>query len=594
MSNEEPKIIIDTHNPENPVGLETPALPTELVKWQERLRDAGVICKDIAFLNVYPWGSRDFTTHPALKDLNNPANVVGKLSETWQSLTKRLSAQQPVALARHGSDLVAVYLMSEWNDKPAIIGCLIAAPYNDKIIQIIQLALGWLQIPASNDVLIRSHRAAQLLEMLGHVLSQETARAGAQDWINRTIAWIRTERPDIEDMSLSLFTVTRGVPKWYVSSDVALAEKGSPIMQSALEVAARAIVEFQEQHTAEWWACPLLDAGHVRGVLLARHQEYKELLPAPVLDIFRASSSLAEPILRHWQKAERPLWQHVAASIVVVYRKLTGSGYLTWKVAVVAGLLILAVLTFWPVNDLVKADLVIEGKTRWVITAPEAGFLATVAVRPGDHVKSDQLLATLDTRDLLVEQAKQQSASDQADGHLRKAMGEGEAADSAQAVADLHQAQAQLALVESKLSRSMIKAPMTGIVVSGDWTQQIGSPVENGKELFQIAEDGSYRAILHVLDSDIARVHVGQEGHLRLTSLPAQTFDFSVTRVTAMASVQANNNGFRVEAKWVGDVPKLSPGMQGVGKVIVGQTNLITKWTRPLINWLRMKLWGIV
>jgi multidrug resistance efflux pump len=338
---------------------------------------------------------------------------------------------------------------------------------------------------------------------------------------------------------------------------------------------------------------PLLDAGRVKGVLVARHQEYKELLPGPVLDIFRASSSLAEPILRHWQKAERPLWQHVMASIVVVYRKLTGSGYLTWKVAAVAGLLILAVLTLWPVNDLVKADLVIEGKTRWMINAPEAGFLASVAVRPGDHVKTNQVLATLDNRELLVEQAKQQSAAEQADGHLRKAMGEAEAADSAQAVTDLHQAQAQLSLVETKLARSVIHAPMNGIVVSGDWAQQIGSPLENGKELFQIAEDGSYRVILHVLDNDIGRVHVGQQGHLRLTSLPAKTFDFSITRVTAMATVQSNNNGFRVEAKWVGDVPKLSPGMQGVGKVVVGQTNLITTWTRPLINWLRLKLWGI-
>jgi hypothetical protein len=135
---------------------------------------------------------------------------------------------------------------------------------------------------------------------------------------------------------------------------------------------------------------------------------------------------------------------------------------------------------------------------------------------------------------------------------------------------------------------------MNGIVVSGDWVQQIGSPVENGKEMFQIAEDGSYRVILHVLDSDIARVHAGQMGHLRLISLPSQTFDFSVTRVTAMATVQSSNNDFRVEAKWVGSVPKLSPGMQGVGKIVVGRTNLMTTWTRPLVNWLRLKVWGIL
>ena len=57
----------------------------------------------------------------------------------------------------------------------------------------------------------------------------------------------------------------------------------------------------------------------------------------------------------------------------------------------------------------------------------------------------------------------------------------------AQAAAELRQAQAQLALVETKLARSSLSAPLDGIVVAGDWAQQVGGPVENGKELFEIA-----------------------------------------------------------------------------------------------------------
>ncbi len=51
-------------------------------------------------------------------------------------------------------------------------------------------------------------------------------------------------------------------------------------------------------------------------------------------------------------------------------------------------------------------------------------------------------------------------------------------------------------------------------------------------------------------------------------------------------------NGFRVEAEWVGEAPPLSPGMQGVGKVEVGRSNLLTIWTRSSIDWLRLKLWA--
>jgi len=32
--------------------------------------------------------------------------------------------------------------------------------------------------------------------------------------------------------------------------------------------------------------------------------------------------------------------------------------------------------------------------------------------------------------------------------------------------------------------------------------------------------------------------------------------------------------------------------MQGVGKITVGQANLLTVWTRSLVDWLRLKLWS--
>jgi hypothetical protein len=57
--------------------------------------------------------------------------------------------------------------------------------------------------------------------------------------------------------------------------------------------------------------------------------------------------------------------------------------------------------------------------------------------------------------------------------------------------------------------------------------------------------------------------------------------------------VEEGSNGFRVEAAWVGPVPAISPGMQGVGKIEVGDSNLLTVWTRSSVDWLRLKLWGL-
>jgi hypothetical protein len=99
--------------------------------------------------------------------------------------------------------------------------------------------------------------------------------------------------------------------------------------------------------------------------------------------------------------------------------------------------------------------------------------------------------------------------------------------------------------------------------------------------------------VLHVADRDISRVHPGQDGELRLAGQPQHSYVFKVSQVTATASVHEGVNGFRVEASWAGEAPTLSPGMQGVGKVAVGRANLLTIWTRPLLDWLRLKIWSL-
>ena len=253
-------------------------------------------------------------------------------------------------------------------------------------------------------------------------------------------------------------------------------------------------------------------------------------------------------------------------------------------------MLLLAVLLLVPVDDRVTAHTVIEGRTRQLVTAPFEGFIAEALVRPGDRVRQGQVLLRLDDRDLKLEQAKLRGERDQAGAKLRQAMADREAASVALASAELQGAEGQLALVEAKLARAQLVAPIDGLIVTGDWVQQVGAPAEAGKELFEIASEG-YRVVLHVPERDIARVRTGQRGVVRLAGQPQDGHDFELSRVTATASVQDGANGFRAEAAWVGDAPPLSPGMQGVSKIVVGTSNLVTIWTRESVAWLRLKLW---
>jgi multidrug resistance efflux pump len=564
-----------------------PELVEAIAAWQGRLSSAGVACRAVAVHSSSPNWLIDFDASQAA------------LQSQWQELWPQVSPSNPLLLASNGpqsgGDLLLATTIQMPTGQVGVIGIALAPPHNDRTVRLVLLSLGWLQLALSASGLTRSQRAARLLELLGHVASQSSARAGAQEWINRTAAWIREEMPaPASSLALTLFDVRRGFPHWWVASDTAWAEKGSSAVQEGTEVAARAAVETQEVRLPGWWAAPVVDDGEVVAVLVAR-QESSEgglTLPEATLTVLRASLALAEPLLRRWRDADRSLPRHVVDATGSAWRKLTRPGYLAWKAGAAGLVLTLVVLLVWPVPDRVTATTVIEGRQRQVITAPFDGFIGQVLARPGERVVRGQMLARLDDRDLKLEQARHHSERDQASGKVRQAMTDHDSPALALAQAEVQQAEAQLALVEAKLGRAGLTAPLDGLLVTGDWVQQIGSPVEVGKEMFEIAAGEGYRVVLQVPDRDIARVHVGQLGVLRLTGQPQVAHEFRVSTVTATATVQDSVNGFRVEAEWQGQAPPLSPGMQGIGKIEVGTSNLLTVWTRTSIDWLRLKIWS--
>jgi len=158
--------------------------------------------------------------------------------------------------------------------------------------------------------------------------------------------------------------------------------------------------------------------------------------------------------------------------------------------------------------------------------------------------------------------------------------------------AQLDQARAQLALIDEQLTRTRIVAPFDAIVVKGDLSQSLGAPVERGNVLFEVAPLDAYRVIMKVDERDITRVAVGQGGTLALASMPHSPLSLEVDKITPVSVVEEGRNFFRVEAKVLGGVDKLRPGMEGVGKIHVERRKLGWIWTHKIWHWLRMWVWS--
>jgi len=238
--------------------------------------------------------------------------------------------------------------------------------------------------------------------------------------------------------------------------------------------------------------------------------------------------------------------------------------------------------------------------------APFDGFIREANARAGDRVKQGDVLARLDDRDLQLESAKWQAEAELADRKLREVMAKGQAVEVRIAQAEAEQARAELNLVREKLARVSLVAPFDGVVVRGDLSQQLGSPIETGKVLFEVAPLDAYRVVLKVDERDIPQIRQGQSGELVLAGLPGQHMGILVSQVSPVANAEDGHNSFRVEASVVGAPNSqgqagkpavvglgLQPGMEGVGKVKVGEHSLFWLGFHRIWDWARYTAWSL-
>jgi multidrug resistance efflux pump len=305
----------------------------------------------------------------------------------------------------------------------------------------------------------------------------------------------------------------------------------------------------------------------------------------------RGIIALVAPILEAKRQNDRMIILKLSDSITTQAKRLLGAGYAGRKLA----LLFLAIAAIFSVNATgeyrLTAATTLEPSVRRSIVSPFNGYVNEAEVRAGDIVGKGGLLCSLDSRDLSLERSRWLNQQTQYEKQRQEAIASNDRAKANIISSQLEQAAAQLNLVQSQLKRTRLVAPFDGIVVSGDLSQRIDGSVEQGEILFELAPLNSYRIILQVDEYRIADVRKGQRGVLVLPALMERTYEFEVEKITPISSQKEGKNYFRVEAKLVKPDDVLRPGMEGLGKISVDRRNLVSIWTRDVIDWMRMKVW---
>jgi RND family efflux transporter MFP subunit len=336
---------------------------------------------------------------------------------------------------------------------------------------------------------------------------------------------------------------------------------------------------------------PMTEGDDIFGAItLLRGEE--QPFDAETVRLCKQAVSLLTPFLKLKKENEQALTTSITKAAKHHLTNVLGFKYLKTKLAVAALAGFVLVTGLLKSDFQVTADAVLEGKMQRVVAAPIEGFLVSASVRAGDTVRKGDLMATLDDAELQLELSKLNGQLQKFRREYREALSTNDLVKVRVISAQIDQATAEMELTQQQLQKIALTAPFDSVVIEGDLSQMLGSPVERGDTLFKLAPLEGYRIILKVDESLISYVAVGQKGMLALSSMPDRIFELTVQKITAVSKADNNKNIFRVEASLDHAPDLLRPGMEGIGKVNAGRQRLLWIWTHELVDWLRLWIWS--
>lgn len=334
---------------------------------------------------------------------------------------------------------------------------------------------------------------------------------------------------------------------------------------------------------------PLRVEGDLVGVVLLE-REAADPFPAGSVPLLRLVAEFIGPALWTRRLADRGVLAVVRDRTIDLGRAIVGPRHTGKKLGALAAVLVLIGGAVIPIPGRIKAGAEVAAETSRTIPAPFTGYLASTLVRPGDEVKVDQPLATMDTAELSLQLAESSADRDKLSAQFDEAQQAGELGKSKSYAAAIEQTTAQIEKIRFHLDKSVIRSPIDGRIAQGDLESFISAKIDPTQPLFVIVADRNV-VNLQIDERDVNDVRIGQSGRLTIKALPGRPVPLKVTRVNPMAEAVAGANIYRAEAELLEPAPWLKPGMTGTARLDKGWTTGLKWLLDPLIDAARMKLW---
>ncbi len=262
-----------------------------------------------------------------------------------------------------------------------------------------------------------------------------------------------------------------------------------------------------------------------------------------------------------------------------------------WGIGALLTLLALVVVP-WPLR--VEGPVRVLPGRRAAVTAGVDGIVKEILHREGDRVAAGDVIATLKDETYQASLAEARSALQIAESEMAQHTQEGDAAGMFQAQSRRDELRAKLAFEQEQLSKTFLRSPIAGVIVTPHIEQRVGQALPRGAELAVVADAENVTAEVAVPEADAALVRAGDRTALKMNPFPTRVFRGQVQRVGAELRQEGEENFVIAEARVPNPDRTLRAGMLGRAKVSVGTRRLATAIFRKPVRYLWLKIWPLL
>ncbi|WP_186776422.1 efflux RND transporter periplasmic adaptor subunit [Rubripirellula reticaptiva] len=270
------------------------------------------------------------------------------------------------------------------------------------------------------------------------------------------------------------------------------------------------------------------------------------------------------------------LWSRPSRSLPTIALSVVQRS--TWALVTVAVLLLLGL--FWPVPYRVACTARVETMGGRFVSAPFEATLLAANVRPGDAVEKGEVLCELDGRPLRLEREALISEIGQASKEYDVALAGRKIADAQQSELRRKQLNRQLDLITDRLANLEVISPINGIVVSGDLERHIGSPLELGQSLIEVAPMDTMRIEIEVPEHEIGFVAQGNETRIKIDAIGGASIYMPLQKLHPQSELRNDLNVFVGSIDLGNDAGDFRPGMRGEATIYGPKRPWIWSWVR--------------